>query len=59
MKQVFYVEEPSRGPNWRIVQDVNNHSVWDITKDSLSDIDLLQDNSPLNFTLFVDLGNLE
>ena len=41
-KQVFYVEDPSRSPNWCIVQHVNHQSVWDITEDGLSDIDLLQ-----------------
>ena len=30
-----------------------------MTEDDLSDIDLLQNNSSSNFTLFVDLGNLE
>ncbi|KAL5574589.1 hypothetical protein UlMin_016288 [Ulmus minor] len=57
-QQVFYVEDPSRGPNWRVVQHVNHRSIWDITEDGMSDIDLLQDNSSSNFTLFVDLGNL-
>ena len=58
-KQVFYVADPSRGPNWRVVQHVKHHSIWDITDDGLSDIDLLQHNSSSNFTLFVDLGNLQ
>ena len=57
-QQVFYVEDPSRGPNWLVVQHVNHRSIWDITEDGMSDIDLLQDNSSSNFTLFVDLGNL-
>ncbi|KAL5540764.1 hypothetical protein UlMin_044087 [Ulmus minor] len=57
-QQVFYVEDPSRGPNWRVVQHVNHRSTWDITKDGMSDIDLLQDNSSSKFMLFVDLGNL-
>ncbi|KAL5552401.1 hypothetical protein UlMin_002577 [Ulmus minor] len=57
-KQVFYVADPSRGPNWRVVQHVKHRSIWDITDDGLSDIDLLQHNSSSNFTLFVDLGNL-
>ncbi|KAL5538476.1 hypothetical protein UlMin_035499 [Ulmus minor] len=57
-QQVFYVEDPSRGPNWCVVQHVNHRSIWDITEDGISDIDLLQDNSSSNFTLFVDLGNL-
>ena len=38
---------------------VKHRSVWDITDDGLSDIDLLQHNSSSNFTLFVDLGNLQ
>ena len=58
-KQVFYVADPSRGPNWRVVQHVKHRSIWDITDDGLSDIDLLQHNSSSNFTLFVDLGNLQ
>ena len=57
--QVFYVADPSRGPNWRVVQHVKHRSIWDITDDGLSDIDLLQHNSSSNFTLFVDLGNLQ
>ncbi|KAL5573977.1 hypothetical protein UlMin_023574 [Ulmus minor] len=57
-KHVFYVADPSRGPNWRVVQHVKHRSIWDITDDGLSDIDLLQHNSSSNFTLFVDLGNL-
>ena len=58
-KQVFYVVDPSRGPNWRVVQHVKHRSIWDVTDDGLSDIDLLQHNSSSNFTLFVDLGNLQ
>ncbi|KAL5580234.1 hypothetical protein UlMin_012676 [Ulmus minor] len=58
-KQVFYVVDPSRGPNWCVVQHVKHRSIWDITDDGLSDIDLLQHNSSSNFTLFVDLGNLQ
>ncbi|KAL5559557.1 hypothetical protein UlMin_035768 [Ulmus minor] len=58
-KQVFYVADPSRGPNWRVVQHVKHRSIWDIKDDGLSDIDLLQHNSSSNFTLFVDLGNLQ
>ncbi|KAL5570090.1 hypothetical protein UlMin_026665 [Ulmus minor] len=58
-KQVFYVADPSRGPNWRVVQHVKHRSIWEITDDGLSDIDLLQHNSSSNFTLFVDLGNLQ
>ncbi|KAL5579094.1 hypothetical protein UlMin_011536 [Ulmus minor] len=54
-KHVFYVADPSRGPNWRVVQHVKHRSIWDITDDGLSDIDLLQHNSSSNFTLFVDL----
>ena len=57
--QVFYVADPSRGPNWRVVQHVKHRSIWDITDDGLSDIDLLQHNSSSNFMLFVDLGNLQ
>ena len=57
-KQVFYIEDPSCGLNWRVVQHVNHCSIWDITEDGLSDIDLLQDNSSSNYTLFVDLSNL-
>ena len=33
--------------------------MWDIIEDGFSDIDLLQHNSSSNFSLFVDLGNLE
>ncbi|KAL5542684.1 hypothetical protein UlMin_010394 [Ulmus minor] len=55
---VFYVADLSRGPNWCVVQHVKHRSIWDITDDGLSDIDLLQHNSSSNFTLFVDLGNL-
>ena len=40
-KHVFYIEDPSRGPNWGIVQHVNHRSIWDIAEDGLSDIDLL------------------
>ena len=41
------------------MQHVKHRSIWDITDDGLSDIDLLQHNSSSNFTLFVDLGNLQ
>ena len=58
-KHVFYVADPPRGPNWCVVQHVKHRSIWDITDDGLSDIDLLQHNSSSNFTLFVDLGNLQ
>ena len=57
-QQVFYVEDVSRGTNWRVVQHVNHRSIWDITEYGMSDIDLLQDNNSSNFTLFVNLGNL-
>jgi len=40
-QQVFYVEDPSCGPTWRVVQHVNHRSIWDITEDGMSDIDLL------------------
>ncbi|KAL5554060.1 hypothetical protein UlMin_041461 [Ulmus minor] len=37
-KQVFYVADSSRGPNWRVVQHVKHRSIWDITDDvELSD----------------------
>ena len=38
---------------------IKHRSIWDITDDGLTDIDLLQHNSSSNFTLFVDLGNLQ
>ncbi|KAL5571521.1 hypothetical protein UlMin_021118 [Ulmus minor] len=59
VKHVFYVADLSRGPNWCVVQHVKHRSIWDITDDGLSDIDLLQHNSSSNFTLLVDLGNLQ
>ena len=40
-KQVFYVVDLSRGPNWSVVQHVKHRSVCDITDDGLSNIDLL------------------
>ena len=40
-KHVLYVEDPSHSPNWRVVQDANHRSIWDITEDGLSDTDLL------------------
>ena len=41
------------------MQHVKHRSIWDITDDGLSNIDLLQHNSSFNFTLFVNLGNLQ
>ncbi|KAL2465528.1 Uncharacterized protein Adt_41379 [Abeliophyllum distichum] len=58
-RQVFYIDDPSRSHNWRVVQEVNHCTTWDTPSMVLTEIDLLHDDSSSNFSLFVDIGNLD
>ncbi|KAL2526273.1 Formin-like protein 18 [Abeliophyllum distichum] len=57
--QVFYIEYPSRGPNWRVVQTVYHRSPWDMVGSNITEIDLLHNNYSFSLSLIVDLGNIE
>ena len=58
-QQVFYIEDPSRGPNWRVVQIVHHRSTWDTVGANITEIDLLHNNYSSGLSLVVDLGNIE
>ena len=48
-KQVFYVENLSNGPNWKVIIDVNHRHIWNIPDNVSpilpSDIDMLHENN--------------
>ncbi|CAA0819829.1 Unknown protein [Striga hermonthica] len=58
-RQIFYTDDPSRSPNWRVVHEV--HHTVDISPltEVLTEVDLLHSDNSSHFSLFVDLGNLE
>jgi hypothetical protein len=56
-KQVFYLQDPSRVNNWRVVENVHHRKLWDYPNTSaVSDIDVLHDTLSLNYNLDVDSG---
>ncbi|KAL2491686.1 DUF4216 domain-containing protein [Abeliophyllum distichum] len=58
-QQVFYVEDSSRGLNWRVVQVVHHRSKWDMMGSTITEIDLLHNNNSSHLSLIVDIGKLE
>ncbi|XP_060965344.1 uncharacterized protein LOC133034304 [Cannabis sativa] len=58
-KQVFYLEDPLRGRDWNVVEDISHRKIWDINdnKDE-TDVDVVNDSNSSNFVLTVDLGEL-
>ncbi|KAM6571477.1 hypothetical protein CsatA_015557 [Cannabis sativa] len=58
-KQVFYLEDPLRGRDWKVVEDISNRQIWDITdNEDETDVDVVSDSNSANFVLTVDLGEL-
>ena len=59
-KQVFYIDDPVRGRDWKVVQEVNHRQVWDYpdASEMITDIDVVHDTNSSNFVLTVDLGEL-
>ncbi|KAL2498312.1 DUF4216 domain-containing protein [Abeliophyllum distichum] len=58
-QQVFYIGDPSRGPNWRVVQVIHHMRTWDIMGSNITKIDLLHNLNSSSFSLIVNLGNIE
>ncbi|KAM6574759.1 hypothetical protein CsatA_023086 [Cannabis sativa] len=60
-KQVFFVDDLVRGRNWRVVHNVHHRQVWENILDASNetdDVDVVHDTNSSNFTLSVDLGEL-
>ncbi|XP_060959205.1 uncharacterized protein LOC133030469 [Cannabis sativa] len=58
-KQVFYLEDPLRGRDWKVVEDISHRQIWDITdNEDETDVDVVSDSNSANFVLTVDLGEL-
>ncbi|KAL2471332.1 DUF4216 domain-containing protein [Abeliophyllum distichum] len=58
-QQVFYIKDPSRGPNWRVIQIIHHRSTWDTVGPIITEIDLFHNNYSSDLSLIVDLGNIE
>ena len=59
-KQVFYLEDPSRNRNWKVVEEVNHRKIWDHPSiDDDNEVDVVHDGTSSNFVLTVELGELE
>ncbi|XP_060968720.1 uncharacterized protein LOC133036222 [Cannabis sativa] len=58
-KQVFYLEDPLRGRDWKVVEDISHRQIWDINdNEDETDVDVVSDSNSSNFVLTVDLGEL-
>ncbi|XP_060969611.1 uncharacterized protein LOC133036865 [Cannabis sativa] len=58
-KQVFYLEDPLRGRDWKVVEDISHRQIWDINdNEDETDVDVVNDSNSSNFVLTVDLGEL-
>ncbi|XP_060959377.1 uncharacterized protein LOC133030600 [Cannabis sativa] len=60
-KQVFFVDDLVRGRNWRVIHNVHHHQVWKnilAASNETDDVDVVHDTNSSNFTLSVDLGEL-
>ncbi|XP_060970000.1 uncharacterized protein LOC133037170 [Cannabis sativa] len=41
-KQVFYLEDPLRGRDWKVVEDISHRQIWDITdNEDETDVDVV------------------
>ncbi|KAM6581559.1 hypothetical protein CsatA_005333 [Cannabis sativa] len=59
VKQVFYLEDPLRGRDWKVVEDISHRQIWDINdNEDETDVDVVSDSNSSNFLLTVDLGEL-
>ncbi|XP_060969955.1 uncharacterized protein LOC133037137 [Cannabis sativa] len=58
-KQVFYLEDPLRGRDWKVVEDISHRQIWDINdNEDETDVNVVSDSNSSNFVLTVDLGEL-
>lgn len=58
-KQVFYLQDPSRNSNWRVVEEVHHRKLWDHPSIGVvNEIDVVHDTRSSDFELVVDLGDL-
>jgi hypothetical protein len=54
-KQVFYLRDPSRNNNWRVVEEVHHRKLWDHpSMSAISEIDVLHDNRSSDYNLVVN-----
>ncbi|KAL2504986.1 DUF4216 domain-containing protein [Abeliophyllum distichum] len=58
-QQVFYIEDPSHGPNWSVVQVVPHRRTWDMMGSNITEINLFHNLNSSGLSLIVDLGNIE
>ncbi|KAM6577970.1 hypothetical protein CsatB_029807 [Cannabis sativa] len=55
-KQVFYLEDPLRGRDWKVVEDISHRQIWDINdNEDEIDVDVVSDSNSSNFVLTVDV----
>ena len=46
VKQVFYLEDPSRNKNWKVVEEVNHRKIWDHPNiDDDNEVDVVHDRT--------------
>lgn len=58
-KQVFYLEDPARRPpHWKVVQEVNHNTTWDVIVVE-DDDDVIHGNNSSNLQLSANLDALE
>ena len=51
-KQVFYLENPSRNKNRKVVEEVNHRKIWDHPSiDDDNEVDVVHDSTSSNFIL--------
>ena len=57
-KQVFYLEDPARRPlHWKVVQEVNHNTTWDVIV-AEDDDDVIHGNNSSNLQLSANLNDL-
>jgi hypothetical protein len=58
-KQVFYLEDPARRPlHWKVVQEVNHNTTWDVIVVE-DDDDVIHGNNSSDLQLSANLNDLE
>ena len=58
-KQVFYLEDPARRPlHWKVVQEVNHNTIWDVIVVE-DDDDVIHGNNSSDLQLSANLNDLE
>ena len=54
-KQVFYLQDPTKNDNWRVVEEVHHRKLWNHPSIGVvNEIDVVNDTQSTNFTLVVD-----